>query len=140
MGTIVFSASSYVHAQAEYSETPLGDVARSFRRKTVSAESVIDNDNLPKVVDDAETRRAAGSTPVFSLDSGGKSLHVSSADVTCSLSFTGKTSQESDPALLDELPRSELAKLDGPATSMEIPWRFRYITAPRGNCERWLLA
>jgi hypothetical protein len=52
---------------------------------------------------------------VFSLDSG-KGFHVSSADVTCSLSFTGKISQQSDPALLDELPRSELAKLDGPAT------------------------
>jgi hypothetical protein len=115
-GTIVFSASSYVHAQAEYGEAPLGDVARSFRKKIVSSESVIDNDNLPKMMDDAETRRAAGSTPVFALDSGGKSVHVSSADVTCSLSFTGKTSQESDPALLDELPRSELAKLDGPAT------------------------
>jgi hypothetical protein len=116
VGTIVFSASSYVHAQAEYGEAPLGDVARSFRKKIASSESVIDNDNLPKVMDDAETRRAGGSTPVFSLDSGRKSVHVSSADVTCSLSFTGKTSQESDPALLDELPRSELAKLEGPAT------------------------
>jgi hypothetical protein len=107
--------SLYVHAQSEYGETPLGDVARSFRKKVVASDAVIDNDNLPKVVDDAETRRAAGASPTFSLDPGRKSIRVSSADVTCSLSFTGKTSAESDPALLDDLPRSELAKLDGPA-------------------------
>jgi hypothetical protein len=35
--------------------------------------------------------------------------------VTCSLSFSAK-SPLSDPLLLDELPRSELLKLDGPAT------------------------
>ena len=78
---------------------------------------IIDNDNLSQVVDDAESRRAAGSSPVFSLDPGGKSFQVSSPDVTCSLSFTAKTtSLLSDPLVLDELPRAELAKLDGPAT------------------------
>ena len=40
-----------------------------------------------KVVEDAESRRAAGSTMVFSLDPGGKSFHVSSPDVSCSLTF-----------------------------------------------------
>jgi hypothetical protein len=98
-------------------DVPLGDVARSFRKKPVPSDAVIDNDNLSKVVDDAESRRAAGSSPVFSLDPGGKSFHVSSPDVTCSLSFTAKASSPlSDPLLLDELPRSELAKLGGPAT------------------------
>jgi hypothetical protein len=96
---------------------PLGDVARSFRKKTIiSSEAVIDNDNLSKVVDDAESRRAAGSSPVFSLDPGGRNFHVSSPDVTCSLSFTAKNgSPQADSLLLDELPRIELAKLDGPA-------------------------
>ena len=98
-------------------DTPLGDVARSFRKKTASSETVVDNDNLSKVVDDAESRRAAGSSLVFSLDPAGKNFRVSSPDVTCSLSFSAKASSLlSDPLTLDELPRSEMAKLDGPAT------------------------
>ena len=66
-------------------------------------------------MDDTETRRVAGSSAVFSLDPGEKTFHVSSPDVTCSLSFSAKTSAFSDPLLLDDLPRSELAKLEGPA-------------------------
>jgi hypothetical protein len=105
-----------VRAQ-DANDTPLGDVARSFRKKSVLSESVIDNDNLAKVVDDAETKRAAGASPVFALDPGGNAFHVSSPDVSCSLSFTGKSSpQASDLLLLEDLPRAELAKLDGPAT------------------------
>jgi hypothetical protein len=98
-------------------DTPLGDVARSFRKKTASSETVVDNDNLSKVVDEAESRRAAGSSLVFSLDPAGKNFRVSSPDVSCSLSFSAKASSLlSDPLTLDELPRSEMAKLDGPAT------------------------
>lgn len=98
-------------------ETPLGDVARSFRKKPVPSEAVVDNDNLSKVVDDAESRRAAGASPVFSLDPGGRNFHVSSPDVSCSLSFSAKSSSLlSDPLVLDELPRAELSKLEGPAT------------------------
>jgi hypothetical protein len=116
-GMVLVALPSSVHAQEDSGDAPLGDVARSFRRKTATSEAVIDNDNLSKVVDDAESRRAAGSSPVFSLDPGGKSFHLSSPDVTCSLSFSAKTtSLLSDPQLLDELPRAELAKLDGPAT------------------------
>jgi hypothetical protein len=116
LGMILISSSSYIQAQEEDGDTPLGDVARSFRKKSPPSDAVIDNDNLSKVVDDAASRRAAGSSPVFSLDPGTKSLRVSSPDVTCSLSFSAKnTSQLSDP-LVDDLPRSELAKLDGPAT------------------------
>jgi len=98
-------------------DTPLGDVARHFRKKPAASEIVVDNDNLSKVVDDAESRRAAGTSPVFSLDPGGKGFRVSSPDVVCSLSFSSKTSSLlADPIMLDELPRTELAKLDGPAT------------------------
>jgi hypothetical protein len=107
----------------EDTDTSLGDIARSLRKKPVPSPALIsvDDDNLSKVMDDAETRRAAGASPVFSLDArgndpGAKSFHVSSPDVTCSLSFTAKTSSLSDPLLLDDLPRAELAKLDGPAT------------------------
>jgi hypothetical protein len=116
-GMLLLTLPPWVSAQEDTGDTPLGDVARGLRKKTASSETVIDNDNFSKVMDDAESRRAAGSSLVFSLDPGGKSFHVSSPDVTCSLSFTAKTtSLLSDPLLLDELPRSELAKLDGPAT------------------------
>jgi hypothetical protein len=113
---ILIASGSYIHAQEDEGDAPLGDVARSFRKKTAPPDAVIDNDNLSKAVDDAESRRASGSSPVFSLDPGAKSFRVSSPDVTCSLSFSAKnTSLLSDP-LVDDLPRSELAKLDGPAT------------------------
>jgi hypothetical protein len=116
-GLFLLALPPCVSAQEDAGDAPLGDVARSFRKKPAASEAVIDNDNLSKVVDDAESRRAAGASPVFSLDPGGKSFHISSPDVTCSLSFSAKTtSLLSDPLLLDELPRSELAKLDGPAT------------------------
>lgn len=106
-----------LRAQGDSGDTPLGDVARTLRKKTASPDAVIDNDNLPKVMESAQSRRATGSSPVFSLDPGGKNFRVSSPDVTCSLSFTAKTSSLlSDPMMLDELPRGELAKLDGPAT------------------------
>jgi hypothetical protein len=100
-------------------DAPLGDVARKFRKKPASPEVIVDNDNLSKVVKDAEGRRVAGSSPVFSLDPAGKGFRVSSPDVTCSLSFSASskaTALLNDPLMLDELPRTELAKLDGPAT------------------------
>jgi hypothetical protein len=116
---LLIAAGMFLPANAsaqDEADAPLGDVARSFRKKPVASDAVIDNDNLSKVVDDAETLRASGSTPVFSLDPGGKNLRVSSPDVTCSLSFTGKNSPLLSDPLLDDLPRPELAKLDGPAT------------------------
>lgn len=108
----------------EASEAPLGDVARSFRKKPASAPAAInvDDDNLSKAMDEAAARHAAGASPVFALDpqktdAGKKGFQTSSPDVTCSLNFTAKTpSLFSDPLLLDDLPRAELAKLDGPAT------------------------
>jgi hypothetical protein len=108
----------WVHAQDDPNEAPLGDVARSFRKKTPPApEAVIDNDNFSKVVDDAESHRKTGGTMVFSFDPGAKNFRVASPDVSCSFSFSSKTSALlSDQAAMDELPRSELAKLDGPAT------------------------
>jgi hypothetical protein len=102
-------------AQYDADETPLGDVARNFRKKVAPTELTVDNDNIAKVVEDAESRRAAGSTLVFSLDPGGRNIRVSAPDVSCSLSFSAKTSALlADPMMLDELPREELAKLDGP--------------------------
>jgi hypothetical protein len=116
-GILFLASPSLARAQEDGGDTPLGDIARSFRKKSAPSETVVDNDNLPKVMEDAESLRSLRSSPVFSLDPGGKNFRVSSPDVTCSLSFTAKTSSLlSDPIMLDELPRAELAKLDGPAT------------------------
>ena len=105
-------------AQDDPGETPLGDVARSLRKKPAAEQQeVIDNDNFSNLMEDAESRRVSGASLLFSLDPGGKSFHVSSPDVTCSLSFSSNASSLlADPIALDELPRNELSKLDGPAT------------------------
>jgi hypothetical protein len=100
-------------AQNDAGDVSLGDLARSLRKKPTPTESVIDNDNLPSVMDDAQSRRASGSAPVLSLDP--VSARASSPDVTCSLSFSSKSSPFSDTMLLNDLPGAELAKLDGPA-------------------------
>ena len=114
MGVLLLTLSLQLCAQDD--ETPLGDVARSLRKPQAS-EAVIDNDNISKVMDDAESHHKSGSSMVFSFDPGGKNFKVSSPDVTCSLSFSAKTSSLlSDSLQVDELPRSELAKLEGPAT------------------------
>jgi hypothetical protein len=116
---VVLILASCAVGQDDSNETPLGDVARNLRKNTASPsnEVVIDNDNFLKVVDDAESRRVAGNSMVFSLEPGGKNFNVSSPDVSCSLSFTAKSSSLlADPTILDELPRAELVKLEGPAT------------------------
>ncbi len=105
-----------LRAQDDPDNVPLGDIARGLRSQTAPRDFVIDNDNLTQVVDDAESRREAGLLPMFSLDPGYNSVHVSAPDVSCSLSFTAPNSSSSDQLLWSELPRTELSKLDGPAT------------------------
>ena len=46
---------------AQEQETPLGDIARALRKSKKAAEqTVVDNDNLSKVVEEAESRRVKG--------------------------------------------------------------------------------
>lgn len=103
-------------AGQEDGDTPLGDVARSFRKKNPPAQEVIDNDNLSKVMDQVENHRLSTSLR-YSVDAGGKSFQVSAPDVTCSLAFSANTKAllASQYVQLD-LPADELLKLDGPAT------------------------
>jgi hypothetical protein len=97
----------------------LGDVARTLRTKKTpdpAPQSVIDNDNLSKVVEDAESQRQSGK-PVFSVDSARNQFQLSSPDGSCSLSFSAEAaSLVSTPYVTQDLPDIELAKLDGPAT------------------------
>jgi hypothetical protein len=109
-------------AQSDNPEPSLGDLARQYRKAKAAVEhvvidhTVIDNDNLHKVMDEVQTRKLDGKL-LFSIDGSGKKFQVSSPDVTCDLSFSGSaTSLLSDPYAPQDLPEGELAKLDGPAT------------------------
>jgi hypothetical protein len=98
-------------------EVPLGDIARLMRKKKEpAAQTVIDNDNLSKVMDDVQSKRLKGE-PVFSIDNAGKNFRMTSPDGTCSLSFDANaTPLISNSYVPEDLPQSELIKLDGPAT------------------------
>jgi hypothetical protein len=105
-------------AVAQSEEDPsLGDLARSLRKsKAAPVKPVIDNDNLSEVVEDAEAQRLKG-LPVFSIDEAGKNFEMKSPDGTCSLSFDANaTALITAPYVPQDLPQSELMKLDGPAT------------------------
>src|ERR1700694_799196 len=104
-------------AQEDAGQTPLGDVAPSFRKNPSAAQTVIDNDNFSKLMDEAESHRLSISSLLYSMNPGEKSFQVSTPDVTCSLSFSANASSLlSSPFVLKDLPPAELIKLDGPAT------------------------
>ena len=107
------------YAQSDEVSVPLGDLARSLRKNKApepAAPTIIDNDNLTQVMQQVETKRLDGA-PVFSIDSAGRDFKVSSPDGTCSLTFNANsTALLSVPYVAQDLPESEIAKLDGPAT------------------------
>jgi len=105
-----------VRAQSE-GGVSLGDLARSLRRgkQPAAPPAVIDNDNLSQVMNQVEDLRLNG-RPVFSLDGSSNNFQMSSPDGTCSLSFSANaTSLLAAPYVAEDLPQSELAKLEGPA-------------------------
>ena len=95
---------------------PLGDVARALRKKKAQpVHTVIDNDNLPQVMDEVQRRKLSDVSPLLSIEPG-KNFQVSSPDVTCSLSFSAQVVPlVNDSIVSKDLPDSELLKLDGPA-------------------------
>ncbi|HZQ67626.1 MAG TPA: hypothetical protein VFA68_03825 [Terriglobales bacterium] len=114
-----------MRAQADTAETSLGDLARSIRKKKAEARQapepvanhpVIDNDNLSAVMDEAASTHKISSM-LFSIDSVANKFQVSSPDVTCSLAFDARAAAllSNAPSARD-LPETELARLDGPAT------------------------
>ena len=105
-------------AQSDENSIPLGDVARALRKSKAvppATETVIDNDNFSQVMAQAESQKAKGIVH-FSVQATGRDVQVSSPDVTCSLSFNAQGPLLPDPLMSQDLPRNELAKLDGPAT------------------------
>ena len=106
-------------AQDDPNDAPLGDVARSLRKKSASTQRVIDDDNLPQVMEaaqQADNRRSAGSALRFLMAGEGKGFRVSAPDVTCSLSFTPnvKSLLSSQYSQMD-LPQELVGKLQGQA-------------------------
>jgi hypothetical protein len=112
--TIAFLSVS-ARAQDDPNDTPLGDVARDLRKGTPS-QTVIDNDNLTQVMNQAESKHLPGSALRFLMGAENHGFHVSTADVTCSLSFSANTKAllSSQYAQMD-LPQDDVVKLVGPA-------------------------
>ena len=113
MGSLV---PAHVRAQSD-SGVPLGDLARSLRanKQPAAPPVVIDNDNLSQVMDQVENLRLNG-RPLFSMEGSNNNFQMSSPDGTCSLSFNANaTSLLTTPYVAEDLPQSELAKLEGPA-------------------------
>jgi len=106
-----------LRAQDDPNEAPLGDVARTLRKKTPPSQDVIDNDNLSQVMDQVDSNRGSGSALKILMAGESKGFQVSAPDVTCSLSFTANTKSllSSQYAQMD-LPQRDVVKLEGPAT------------------------
>jgi hypothetical protein len=102
----------------------LGDLARNLRNDKDKDKAqqpqpltVIDNDNLTQVMEDAKSARPVDNfKTVLSIDPSGNTLKVSSPDVTCSLSFNARSSSLIKSAPVEELPLTELLKIDGPGS------------------------
>ena len=129
IGLVVMTGALWPGAAfAQDEEQSLGDLARNLRRDKAQQQAsapapppvrtVVDNDNLTQVMEDAaKLKPVAQDKTVFSLNSSGNKLTVSSPDVTCSMSFNARASSLIvKPVLVEDLPPEELAKLDGPAS------------------------
>src|SRR5215469_17072028 len=113
LSVLLVSSALPVRAQ---DEIPLGDLARSMRKDKPANDVVIDNDNLPIMMDKAQAERLEGK-PVFSIDPSGKAFRMTSPDGSCSLSFDARaTALISSPLVASKLPQDELLKLEGEAT------------------------
>ena len=129
-------------ASAQDDSPSLGDVARKLRHDKLQQQSqpqpdssrpvpvsteptlpVIDNDNLAQVMEDArKARPVKQDKTVFSMDPSGKTLKLSSPDVTCSLSFNASASSVLiRPVLVEDLPLAELLKLRAAMNEPPLP-------------------
>jgi hypothetical protein len=114
---LVLFAPIYVAAQDDLGtqdEIPLGDLARQLRGSKPPAEDqVIDNDNIERIMDKAESQRL-DEQPIFAVRSG--VFTAVSPDGSCSLTFDARSANRTQAAYIStDLPQSELARLEGPA-------------------------
>jgi len=122
-------------AQDDPGQTPLGDVARSLRKKTPLAKPVIDDDNLPQVMQQAD-HHEAGPGLRFLMSGEIRGFQVSVPDATCSLAFTAnvKSLLSGQYAQMD-LPPTEMAKIEGKAVV-----EGDALTVPVFNGTQWHLS
>jgi hypothetical protein len=131
LGMLLVALLCPLAASAQEDAPSLGDLARDVRKnrlqqsqpqtdpaRPVPTLPVIDNDNLAQVMDDAKKARPVKpDKTVFSIGPSGNTLKISSPDVTCSLSFNARASSLLvRPVLVEDLPLTELLKLDGPGS------------------------
>src|SRR6266853_1380242 len=126
LGVLLVALLCPLAASAQEDAPSLGDLARNVRKNKLQqpqqqedpAHPVIDNDNLAQVMDDAKKARPVKQDKtVFSIDPSGNTLKISSPDVTCSLSFNARASSLLiKPILIEDLPLTELLKIDGPGS------------------------
>lgn len=119
-------------AQDDASDVPLGDVARTMRKKTSATKAsanqtstnqtstthgVIDDDNLPQVMKKAEQQHSPGSALRYLMEGSSSNFRISAPDVTCSLAFTANVKSLLSKQYAEmELPAEDMDKLEGPAT------------------------
>jgi hypothetical protein len=129
-------------AMAQDDEPSLGDLARNLRQKKAEAEqqkqhAIIDNDNLPQAMEDVRSLRP--NRQVVTADPSGRGFKMTAPDISCNLTFSGRTASSLvQPVLIEDVPTGELAKLDGPASiqddSLQVEvfngtdWELREIT------------
>ena len=123
-------------AQDDPDQMPLGDVARSLRKKAPPAKPVIDDDNLPQVMQQADSHDDAASRFRFLMSRDSQGFQVSAPDVTCSLAFTAnvKSLLSSQYGQMD-LPPTEMAKIEGKAVV-----EGDALTVPVFNGTQWHLS
>ena len=109
-------ASVRAMAQDDPDEVPLGDVARNLRKRTPPAKPIIDDDNLPQVMQEADTHHDPGRGLHFLMSGNRSGFQVEAPDVTCSLSFTANVKSLLAAQYAEmELPPGEMAKIEGKA-------------------------
>jgi hypothetical protein len=110
---LVVLAPACLTAQEDPDQVPLGDVARHLRKNTPLKKAVIDDDNLPDVMQKVDRDDAAKSSLRFLMKGDSKAFQLASPDVTCSLAFTAnvKALLAANQYAQMDLPATEIAKI-----------------------------
>lgn len=125
-----------VKAQDDRDQIPLGDLARNLRKKTPPAKAVIDDDNLPQVMQEADTHHDLGRGLHFLMSDKRSGFQVEAPDVTCSLSFTANAKFLLAGQYAEmELPPGEMVKIEGKAVV-----EGDAFTVPVFNATQWHLS
>jgi hypothetical protein len=117
---ILLAGCATVPSFAQSSDPPLGDVARNLHKNQAPPPGVIDNDNLSEVMETGESKNWSLFGLRFSFGQDAiQMVNTSNPDVTCALTFNAKNLDSETTPKPQNLPESELVKLDGPATIVD---------------------